>query len=223
MLAPLGNNFNMLRADNVLPDPDSPTIAVVLPFTTSIFIFLTTYYRNKSIRANMSFVFLIALSFLVLVDINYLISSLISNEAYRYDTLFNLGGRTEVWPVVVEKILDGPWFGNGLQFDSTYIKDYADRYVGQFRERHWSGVWNSYLSIVLNVGIIGLISYLFSLYKLIINSKVKTHALIFLICICLIGFTESWMSSSLNPFTPLMLIYFSIQYNYVNPSLTKIK
>ena len=42
MLAPFGNNFNMLRADNVLPDPDSPTIAVVLPFATSIFTFLTT-------------------------------------------------------------------------------------------------------------------------------------------------------------------------------------
>ena len=50
MLAPLGNNFNILRADNVLPDPDSPTIAVVLPLTTSIFTFLTTsVYLLKAI------------------------------------------------------------------------------------------------------------------------------------------------------------------------------
>ena len=60
------------------------------------------------------------LSFLIFVDIDYLIASLISNDAYRYDTLYTLSGRTEVWPVAIEKILDEPWFGNGLQFDRTY-------------------------------------------------------------------------------------------------------
>ena len=59
MLAPFGNNFNMLRADNVLPDPDSPTIAVVLPFTTSIFTFLTTlvYLLNEILKLLIDIIF----------------------------------------------------------------------------------------------------------------------------------------------------------------------
>ena len=59
MLAPFGNNFNMLRADNVLPDPDSPTIAVVLPFTTSIFTFLTTseYLLNAILKLLIDIIF----------------------------------------------------------------------------------------------------------------------------------------------------------------------
>ena len=59
MLAPFGNNFSMLRADNVLPDPDSPTIAVVLPFTTSIFTFLTTsvYLLNAILKLLIDIIF----------------------------------------------------------------------------------------------------------------------------------------------------------------------
>ena len=61
MLAPLGNNFNMLRADNVLPEPDSPTIAVVLLFTISIFTFLTTsvFLLNEILKLFIDTIFLI--------------------------------------------------------------------------------------------------------------------------------------------------------------------
>ena len=43
ILALPGNNFKILRADNVFPEPDSPTIATVLPFGISIFTSLTTF------------------------------------------------------------------------------------------------------------------------------------------------------------------------------------
>ena len=42
IFALLGKSFNILRADNVLPEPDSPTIAVVFPLAISKLIVLTT-------------------------------------------------------------------------------------------------------------------------------------------------------------------------------------
>ena len=50
--APLGSSFKILSADKVLPEPDSPTIAVVFPFITSRFIFFTTsmFLLNSIVR-----------------------------------------------------------------------------------------------------------------------------------------------------------------------------
>ena len=39
----------MLNADNVFPEPDSPTIAAVFPLTTSIFTLFTTLFLLKEI------------------------------------------------------------------------------------------------------------------------------------------------------------------------------
>ena len=52
ILAPLGSRFKILNADKVLPEPDSPTIAVVFPFITSRFIFFTTsiFLLNSIVR-----------------------------------------------------------------------------------------------------------------------------------------------------------------------------
>ncbi len=180
-----------------------------------VYFFLCLYYRNKHLRLTLLFVFLISLSFLLFVDVNFIISLITNYDAYRIETLNNLSGRVEVWPVVLDKILDQPWLGNGLQFDSYFINAYADRYVGEIRPRHWSGVWNSYLSMLLNVGVAGLAAYLIGIFRLYSKSKLKWHSSVFLFCICLIGITESWMSSSINPFTPMMIIYFSIQSNYI--------
>ena len=42
-MALAGKSFKILKADKVFPDPDSPTIATVLPFGISIFILSTTF------------------------------------------------------------------------------------------------------------------------------------------------------------------------------------
>ena len=52
MLALPGNNFKILRADNVFPEPDSPTIATVLPFGISIFTLLTTFWFASKLIVN---------------------------------------------------------------------------------------------------------------------------------------------------------------------------
>ena len=50
----MGNNFKILKADNVLPDPDSPTMATVLPFGISKLTSLTTFILSLKLIVKFS-------------------------------------------------------------------------------------------------------------------------------------------------------------------------
>ena len=46
-----------------------------------------------------------------------------------------------------------------MLYDDYFIKDFVSNNIGENAPRHWGGVWNSYLSLLLDVGIIGFIAY----------------------------------------------------------------
>jgi O-antigen ligase len=72
---------------------------------------------------------------------------------------------------------------------------------------HSGGVHNSYLSMWMDAGIIGLVAYFGAIFAII--SKVMKHNYIILAFVTSIAFNiyfESWLVASLNPFTILYLI-----------------
>jgi len=134
-----------------------------------------------------------------------------SFDFIRIETLADGSGRTEVWPVVWEEISNAPFFGNGILYDDYFIKDYVSTNIGEYASRHWGGVWNSYLSLLLDVGVIGCIAYVYFWIIVFKKSHYKNIAIAFIAMCLLSGFTESWMAASMNAFTPMMFLFWAIQ------------
>ena len=97
-----------------------------------------------------------------------------------------------------------------MTYDGLFIKDYAQYYVDQ-KARHWSGIWNSYLSLLLNVGVVGLVAYFYFWIKVYNKPSFSNLSFPFVFGCLLIGITESWMNASMNAMTPLMLLFWAIQ------------
>jgi hypothetical protein len=133
------------------------------------------------------------------------------SDFLRIDTLEDASGRTEVWVVAMEEIQKQPWLGKGMLYDNYFILDYGDRYFGEFRARHWYGIWNSYLSLLLNVGFVGLLTYAFFWYKMYALSQMKIVRFAFLVMCLFSAVSESWMAASMNAFTPLVFLCWALQ------------
>ncbi|MBU2950247.1 O-antigen ligase family protein [Tamlana agarivorans] len=149
--------------------------------------------------------------FIYYISLQDLLTFIGSNIELRLNSLETASGRTIVWKVAWEEISTHLWYGQGFMYDNYFIKDYADKYIGAVRARHWSGIWSSYFSLLLNVGIVGVIAFGWMLFKFYQKATLKATAVIYIITILLIGITESWMAASMNPFTPLLFLYFAIQ------------
>lgn len=167
------------------------------------------WYRKYSV---LTFVMISVLFFFFtfFIDIDFLNNSQ-NISFFRYDSLINASGRTEVWPVAWEEVKNAPFFGNGFLYDKYFIKDYVSTNIGENAPRHWAGVWNSYLSLLLNVGFIGLIAYAYFFIQFFRKSHYKNLAIAFVTLCLLSAVTESWMAASMNPFTPMMFLFWAIQ------------
>lgn len=142
-----------------------------------------------------------------------IVQSLGLSDYLRLETLMDASGRSEVWAVVWEEIKQEPWFGKGMLYDQYFVDQYREQhfYAITYPPRHWYGVWSSYLSMLMNVGVIGFILYLSFLFQLYRYSYDKVRAGAFLLSILVAGIAESWMAASMNFFTPMVFMYFAFQ------------
>ncbi|WP_417860054.1 O-antigen ligase family protein [Winogradskyella sediminis] len=140
-----------------------------------------------------------------------IVESLGLSAYLRTESIEDASGRTEVWVVAVEEIKNQPWLGKGMLYDGYFINYYADRFIGENRARHWYGIWNSYLSLLLNVGIIGVLAFAFFWYKMYVHSQMKIIRLAFLILCLFSAISESWMAASMNAFMPLVFLCWGLQ------------
>lgn len=191
-------------------------LALLSGSRTAIFgiIFYEIIYRffNSKLKIAFSTV-LFGVVFYMVIDIGILeiIQALGLSEELRVQTLITGSGRTEVWQVAWEEIKQNPYFGQGMGYDTAFIQDYASQFIGANPARHWYAIWNSYLSLLLNVGIIGFVLYFFFVYKLFKKAQYRRTATAFIAMALFAGITESWMISSVNAFTPLFFVYWAIQ------------
>lgn len=155
------------------------------------------------------------------LDTQVMIESFGLSSFLRTESLEDASGRKEVWIVAVEEIKNQPWLGKGMLYDKYYIDYYADRFIGENRARHWYGIWNSYLSLLLNVGIIGMLAFSLFWYKMYLHSQMKVIRLAFLILCLFSAISESWMAASMNAFMPLVFLCWGIQI-YQNKTNTQV-
>lgn len=132
-----------------------------------------------------------------------LIESLGLGETLEVQTLETGAGRFIAWEHALEEISKNPWFGNGFHYDVHHFRSIQKilRATG-----HSGGTHNSYLSFLLDFGIIGLVFFLYFLYKLF--ASIKGYARNFIVPYFAVFFFtsnfEAWLASSINYVT----IYF---------------
>ncbi|MBI2968391.1 MAG: O-antigen ligase family protein [Bacteroidetes bacterium] len=121
-------------------------------------------------------------------------------EAYfRLHTLTEASGRIIAWNYSMDEINRNFFMGRGFHYDVFYFRQH---YSILQKMGHEGLVHNSFLSIWLNTGIIGLLSFLAPLLYLIFRtSTVSVLAIPILYTVLTSSFLESWLAASLNPFS----------------------
>ncbi|QQR85777.1 MAG: O-antigen ligase family protein [Flavobacteriales bacterium] len=157
--------------------------------------------------------FIIFLSFVA--GLQYLTANLANivialglQEFMRVDTLEDGSGRYFAWAFAWEKIQGYFLMGGGFGNDEYVMRQ---NYEYLRSQGHHGGVHNSYLTMWFNVGIIGVLIYMRSLFVIFVKaSKHVPIAFAVLFSIMFSALYESWLNGSLNPFTILVVIVITL-------------
>lgn len=154
----------------------------------------------------------IVASLIVFINLQSILQSVPELQDYtRAQTLENASGRVQVWAVAMQEIERNPWVGNGNYYYNIYFDNYARMYG--LVARQWFSVWNSYLAILLDAGMLGLLAYLFFLIGVILFGGNFKWVVPFVTMALFSAVFESWLVASLNAITPMFLFYFIVTQN----------
>lgn len=202
-------------------------VSVVMSGSRNALICLVVYELAKLSFKNMLGVvlFMFALVSLYLfyqyINIVDIIIQLGLEEYFRVDTLEDGSGRADVWEVVWAECQNHFYMGKGMLYDQFFLEDYRRiHFSGDVvMERVWNGTWNSYLSLIMDSGIIGVALYFYACVKWLQSSIDRVRGGAFLLAALMSAITESWMVASMNAFTPMFFLYWAIAS--VNPNELK--
>ncbi len=137
-----------------------------------------------------------------------IVNSLELGDALRLESIEQLekgSGRTIAWQFAWEEIQKNFFFGRGWSYDEIYMGGVVKQIL--LKLDHQGGVHNSFLIFWLNVGIVGLLLFIGSLFYLILRtSRTSPLAMPFFAGALFIANFEPWLSASLNPYTILYLM-----------------
>lgn len=154
---------------------------------------------------------LVSLLFVVEVvssNLGAIIIALGLEEYFRLNTLEDGSGRYFAWQFSWEQAQNYFVFGGGFANDE-YIMRRSSVYLES--QGHQGGVHNTYLSMWLNVGIVGLLIFLRSLFLLFVKASklVPMSTAVLFSCLFSIMY-ESWLMGSLNPYTIVLLMVMTV-------------
>ena len=148
------------------------------------------------------------LSELVLNNIEPIVVYLGLSDYVRLNTLESGSGRYFAWNFAWQQIQDYFVFGGGFANDERIMRKHR---LYLERMGHQGGVHNSYLSFWFNVGIVGLVIYFRSFILVFIKASKLVPISLGVMFAVLFSITyESWLVSSLNPYTILLTIILTV-------------
>lgn len=173
-----------------------------------IFIFFNFFHRISIVLGFIVFI-LIAISYQI-IESNFavIVHALNLDKFIRAESINNASGRIIAWNFAWQEIQKNFFWGKGFSY-AYYL--FGENYNKLSRMGHQGNAHNSYLTIWLETGLVGLVLYLFgwisTFFKSFKNTRVTIaimYALLFQI------FFESWLASSLNPYTIILIVILSI-------------
>lgn len=148
------------------------------------------------------------LSEYVLANIEPLVVYLGLTDYVRLKTLESGSGRYFAWNFAWQQIQEYFVFGGGFANDERIMRKHR---LYLERMGHQGGVHNTYLSLWFNVGIVGLFIYFRSFVLIFIKASKLVPISLGIMFAVLFSITyESWLVSSLNPYTILLVIVFTL-------------
>ncbi len=136
-------------------------------------------------------------------------------DILRPETLTIGGGRLHAYKFAWNEIHQSLFFGEGWGFAHQLLESNSSklRNLG-----HYGNLHQSYLTVLLNAGLVGLLAFLVGWSQLFFQSFKRNWHLGFAAFIAIFVSTslESWLISAINPFTPLLLILLQIIQNSQN-------
>lgn len=129
-------------------------------------------------------------------------------EYFRLDTLEEGSGRFVAWKFAWERIQEVFFLGGGFGHTEYVFKLYQDELS---RLGHQGNAHNSYLTIWLDTGLIGIVLFFTGLLRtILVGVKNYSYTLPLVFAVLFSTYFESWLSGSLNPFTGLFIISLTI-------------
>jgi O-antigen ligase len=164
------------------------------------------YFSNA--LAVLIFISLIASYEYLLVQLPNLIQFMELSDFFRLETLEGGSGRFVAWSFAWEQIQENFFFGGGFGYTEYIYHAYHDQLS---RLGHQGNAHNSYLTLWLNTGFVGVVLYAWGFVTIVVKG-LKTFAFTLPVIFGVIFSTyfESWLSASLNPFTSIFIIILSV-------------
>lgn len=148
---------------------------------------------------------------LIMANFVEIVTSLGWQDYFRLETLESGSGRVIAAEVAWKHIHDNYWFSKGFTYNEVILAQYQDYFK---MHGHQGNVHNSWLTMWLDTGLIGLIlfslGWLVNFYR---ASKYTPMVWAALFGLLLSISVESWLTASLNPFTIILVIILSMLAN----------
>ena len=169
-----------------------------------VLIFSSVYFLYRGKKQTIKNVFLMILVpglALVLPQINLLslITGLGLGDYIRVENFSNASGRFLAWEIAFNKIPENLLLGRGFGYNEYYYNHILKEFFA--KSDHQGMIHNSFITILFNNGVLGFITFVFFMGKLLM-SFIQKHQFFFPILLAVIASAsfEDWLTASLNAF-----------------------
>lgn len=176
--------------------------------SSAMFLIFHRFFAYSALLGLVGLVFMILAVEVVSSNLEALIGALGLEKYFRLETLEEGSGRYFAWEFAWGHVQRFFVFGGGFANDESIMRRYR---VYLEQQGHQGGVHNTYLSMWLNVGIVGLLIFLRSLFLLFFKaSKLVPMSLAIMFSVLFSLMYESWLVGSLNPYTIVLLMIMTV-------------
>jgi O-antigen ligase len=186
----------------------------------AILIYIMFSYLTR-ISTVLGFIILIAMLMgYEYIDVNIItfVKSFGGEKYFRTETIENAAGRFVAWKFAWDNISKDIFMGHGFEYTNNlfFIHQKELNDLG-----HQGNAHNSFLTFWLDTGLIGIMLYLWALIATFIKAARKNKVVVAaMFAILFAGFFESYLTSSLNPYT---LVVFMILTIFTNDEILPIQ
>jgi len=182
-------------------------LAILLAASRNAMLSLGVFFLFRFIRVNFFVGFVLVLIIgsgygLIMALVEQFATAYNLTEEVRVDTLSYASGRIYIWDACWREIQNHFWIGHGFTYEE-YSK-WDQKYYAEIPMliHNYGNIHSSYLTIWLNTGFLGLLSFLIGIIRLVFKGqKISVSIAPFFFGAVIIGIFESYMVASLNPYT----------------------
>ncbi|MEM7367601.1 MAG: O-antigen ligase family protein [Bacteroidota bacterium] len=178
------------------------TLASVL-----LFFFLLYFVGGGVFKKTIFFILVVpfAVSVVNLEFIVWIITKMGLSQELRIESILSGTGRFHAWEYAMSVYQDHKWLGRGFGYDQKLF-EYGTLPEWLMKTGHQGDSHNSYIALLLNVGIIGLSTLLLFFIQLLRKVRYPGAGLAIGLGAGFSAFFEPWLSSSLNAYTALLFL-----------------